>query len=57
MIPSENETGDSLLSSTKNVKRLINKLIGKRRKHWKLYSPKQKKYFFSNHQYQLKDLG
>ena len=60
MITPKNEEEDLFLSIKKVikiVKRLLNKLLEKQKKHWNLNLAKQEKHFISIHQAQLKDPG
>ena len=57
MIRPKNEPEDFLLSITKNVKRLVNKLIQNLKKHWTLKCPNHEKHFISTEQLGLKKKG
>ena len=57
MIQLKNETKNSVLSITKTVKRLFNKLKENQKKLWKLNLTNREKHSISIHLYRLKDLG
>ena len=57
MIRPKIETEDLLISITKFVKHLLNKLIENQKKHWNLNLPNQEKHFISIHQLTVEKIG